>query len=59
MSSYGHFLLDKKMDMRNKIILAEKRDALFFIVRRCDAAVEERRDFLILEELQETGKLRI
>jgi len=27
----GHFLLDKKMDMRNKIILAEKMDALPFI----------------------------
>jgi len=29
--SGGHFLLDKKMDMRNKIILAEKMDALPFI----------------------------
>jgi hypothetical protein len=27
-----HFLLDKEMDMRNKIILAEKMDALPFIV---------------------------
>jgi len=41
LSSCGHFLLDKKMDMRNKINLAEKMGALFFIVRSCDAAVEE------------------